>query len=209
MPASVRDIATLALRKLGVLRSGGEPSAADAEAARESLESWYAECIQGGTFGRVANVVVANAGSFDVEPSVHVSATTDGVVVDLPATVPSDHWNTWRPCRDYGWGKHVPIGGEPDVIVPRDKAVVAVTSSTNVNRATYVFDRTVQRWMRTDTLALGDEAPLSARGVDGLASVLAIRLTEQFGSELAGPQTLRSASRYQMALVTNYHDEDC
>ena len=34
MPHSVRDVGTLALKKLGVLRSGGSPSAADAEAAR-------------------------------------------------------------------------------------------------------------------------------------------------------------------------------
>ena len=52
MPHSVRDVGTLALKKLGVLRSGGSPSAADAEAARQSLESLYSEWITQGTFGR-------------------------------------------------------------------------------------------------------------------------------------------------------------
>lgn len=210
MPHSVRDVCTLALRKLGVLRAGGTPTSADAETARLSLESWYAEAITQGTFGRVYNVVVATPQTVTPYPNMHVSATTDDVIVDLPQTVPADYWWTYQPCRDYGWGKFVPLGGDPEVIVPRDKAIVQVTSSTNNTRLTYIFDRTNQRWMRTDTIALEDEAPLSARGIDGLASLLAMRMTEYFGPELLSPITQQSANRYKVALVTNYgNEEDC
>lgn len=209
MPHTVRDVGTLALRKLGVLRSGGEPSAADAEAARQSLESLYSEWITQGTFGRVYNVAITKSGSVTPGHSMHLNVTTDEEVsIDLPATVQRDFWSTWRPCRDYGWGLHVPVGGDPGLNVPRDKSVVIVTDQFGAGRATYVYDGTVQRWMRTDTITLQDEAALSARGMDGLASVLAIRLTEQFGSELAGPQTLRSANSYKTALVCNFGNEE-
>lgn len=209
MPYSVRDVCTLALRKLGVLRAGGVPTSADAETARLSLESWYAEAITQGTFGRVYNVAIIKAGAVTPGHSMHVNVTTDEEVsIDLPATVQRDFWSTWRPCRDYGWGLHVPVGGDPGLNVPRDKSVVIVTDQFGAGRATYVYDGTVQRWMRTDTITLNDEAALSARGMDGLASVLAIRLTEQFGSELAGPQTLRSANSYKTALVCNFGNEE-
>ena len=195
MPHTVRDVGTLALRKLGVLRSGGEPSAADAEAARQSLESLYSEWITQGTFGRVYNVAITKSGSVTPGHSMHVNVTTDEEVsIDLPATMQRDFWSTWR--------------GDLGLNVPRDKSVVIVTDQFGAGRATYVYDGTVQRWMRTDTIKLSDEAPLSARGIDGLASVLAIRLTEQFGSELASPQTLRSANSYRTALVCNFGNED-
>ena len=209
MPHSVRDVCTLALRKLGVLRAGGVPTSADAETARLSLESWYAEAINQGTFGRVYNVAITKSGSVTPGQSMHVNVTTDEEVsIDLPATMQRDFWSTWRPCRDYGWGLHVPVGGDPGLNVPRDKSVVIVTDQFGAGRATYVYDGTVQRWMRTDTITLQDEAALSARGMDGLASILAIRLTDQFGSELAGPQTLRSANSYKTALVCNFGNEE-
>lgn len=207
---TARDVITLSLKKIGVLRSGGEASASDAADALASLASLYEEWISQGAFGRVRDVVVSVAGEATAYPSVHINEMVDGVSIDLPSVVPYDYWYTWRPYRDYGWGLNVPLGGDDGYNVPRDKSVIRITSSENTTRATYIYDGTIQRWMRIDTLDLDGEAPLSARGFDGLASVLAVRLTELFGSELAGPQTLRSANRYSVALVTNYGtEEDC
>lgn len=205
---TARDVINLSLKKIGVLRSGGEASASDAADALASLASLYEEWISQGSFGRVRDVVVNVAGEATAYPSVHINEMVDGVTIDLPSVVPYDYWYTWRPYRDYGWGLNVPLGGDDGNNVPRDKSVVRITSSENTTRATYIYDGTIQRWMRIDNLTLTDEAPLSARGFDGLASVLAIRLTELFGSELAGPQTLRSANRYSVALVTNYGNEE-
>lgn len=205
---TARDVITLSLKKIGVLRSGGEASTSDASDALASLASLYEEWISQGAFGRVRDVVVNVAGEATAYPSVHINEMVDGVTIDLPSVVPYDYWYTWRPYRDYGWGLNVPLGGDDGNNVPRDKSVIRITSSENTTRATYIYDGTIQRWMRIDNLALTDEAPLSARGFDGLASVLAIRLTELFGAELAGPQTLRSANRYSVALVTNYGNEE-
>lgn len=207
---TARDVINLSLKKIGVLRSGGEATASDAADALASLASLYEEWISQGAFGRVRDVVVNLAGTATAYPNVHVNETVSGVTIELPQTVPYDYWYTWRPYRDYGWGLNVPLGGDDGYNVPRDKSVIRITSSENTTRATYIYDGTIQRWMRIDNITLADEAPLSARGFDGLASVLAVRLTELFGSELAGPQTMRSANRYSVALVTNYgNEEDC
>lgn len=206
MPQTVRDVGTRAFRKLGVLRAGGTMSSEDAAEALASLVSLYGEWITGGTFGRVVSFPLSQAGSFTATPNTHINVTVDdAVTVDLPATVPACWWDTWRPCRDYGWGLNVPYGSDPNVAMPRDKSVVRVTDQFGEGRATYVYDGTVQRWMRVDdSLGLTDEAPLSARNADGLAAVLATRLADQYGPELLSPGTVQAANRYRMALVTNY-----
>lgn len=206
---TAREVINLALKKLGVLRAGGEASAADAADGLASLVSLYQEWVSQGTLGRVGSVIVTQPGTATAIPNIHVNETVDGVTIDLPQTVDYWFWDTYSPRRDYGWGLSVPLGGTESIGVPRDKAVVRITSTENETRATYIFDGTIQRWMRIDNLALTDEAPLSARSFDGLASVLAMRLTEYFGAELASPITLQSANRYKSALITNYGTGDC
>lgn len=207
--AACRDIITTSLRKIGVLRAGGEASAADAADALSSLKSFYMERITAGTFGRVWNIPISVGGEVTPRGNDHINIlTADAVTVDPPSLVPYDYWRTWMPCRDYGWGLNVPLGGDDGFNVPRDKAPLIITNEFTEERVTYLYDGTIQRWMRIDNLALTDEAPLSARGADGLASVLAMRLTELFGSELAGPMTMQSANRYLTALATNYGNGD-
>ena len=57
------DIGTRALKKLGVLRAGGEMTAADAADMLASLTSQYMEWVTGGTFGRVYNTPVSSSGT--------------------------------------------------------------------------------------------------------------------------------------------------
>lgn len=206
---TARDVITLALKKIGVLRSGGVATAADAADAMASLASFYQEIITNGSCGRIQDIPITRSGSATTGVNQHINVLTDdAVTLELPATVPYDYWHTWRPGRDYGWGLNVPLGGDDGFNVPRDKSVVRVTDQFGPARATYIYDGTVQRWLRLDTLALSDEAPLSARSFDGLASVLAIRLTELFGGDLASPVTVQSANRYKIALVTNHGNSE-
>lgn len=211
MATTVRDVCTKALRKLGVLRAGGEMRTADAEDARASLQSFYMECISRGTFGRVQSIAFGRAGAFTAGDNQHINVVTEEeVTIDLPSTLPADCWWNWKPWRDYGWGLSVPMGGDPSVRVPSDRSVVMITDQYGAGRATYIYDDTIQRWMRIDTLALEDEAPLSARGADGLSAVLAVRLSEEFGGSLLTPVTLSNANSYKLALVSHYGSgDDC
>lgn len=205
MAKTVRDIGTLAFRKLGILRAGGEMKAADAQEALESLSSYYQECISAGAFGRVRDVPVSSAYTGDAGKNQHINILTEDTVdIELPDTLPACYWAYWVPCRDYGWGLNVPLGDGTGDNVPPDKSVVRITSKYDENRATYLYDGTIQRWLRIDNLTLDSEAPLSARNPDGLASLLAVRLADQFGSDLLSPLTLNAANRFKMAMVTTY-----
>lgn len=214
MPTSVRDIAYLALRKLGVLRAGGEASAADMADASASLSSYYMECINAGTFGKVWNLPLTRDGASTAGVNTHINVLTDeGVTITLPSTVAWDWWGpTYYPYGDYGWPLPAAYYGAENVVMPQDRAVVQVTYQSAAPdaaiRSTYVYDAPVQRWLRIDTLEDTDEAPLSARGPDGLASVLAVRLADQFGAELLSPGTIQAANRYKLSLVSHHGEGD-
>lgn len=209
MATTCRDVVTRAGRKLGLVRAGGELKAADAADMLASLQSFYMESVTGGAFGRVYNIPISAAGTVTAGGNQHINIlTAEAVDVDLPATVPAYHWDTWRPCRDYGWGLNIPLGNDTGENVPRDKSVVNVTSQYGDTRATYVYDGTVQRWLRVDTLTLNDEAPLSARNSEGLASVVAMRVADEFGDTALSALTVQSAVKYKRDLVTNFGNAD-
>lgn len=211
MAVTVRDVCTKAFRKLGVLRAGGEMRTADAEDARSSLQSFLMECVTAGTFGRVRDVLVSQPATLTAGENQHVNVTATGTVtVDLPTTVAADYWAYCNPVGDYGWPLNEAAYYSSEVRAPKDRSVIMVTNKDLPERPAYVFDGTIQRWMRIDTLTLNDEAPLSARNSDGLASVLAVRLADEFGASLLSPGTVQAATRYKTALVLHYGaGEDC
>jgi len=202
MPTLVSDTIRLAFRKLGAIRAGQEVSSSDAADALASLTSLYSEWISAGTFGRVYNIPLMQETELTATANMHYNAVTDeAITITLPSTMAACDCCTWN-YRDYGWC--LPEGYWDGVNVPPDLTVMMVTDSYGVARATYVYDAYVQLWMRVDTILLTDEAPLSGRGADGLASKLAIRLTDQYGEELLTRITISSAASYQMALVSKY-----
>lgn len=206
MAVTCRTIIQRALSKLGVLRVGGEPSAAEAAEGLSVLESMFQEWVNAGTFGRIWPVNVGSAATFDAGGNVHYSVTTpEAVMIELPATMPWNGCWFWRPERDYGWG--LPAWEGWGVNVPQDLTVVSITDQYGFGRATYIYDGPVQRWVKLEGLTLDDEAPLSARNSDGLASVLAIRLSDVYG-ESPQPATIGAASRFRIALVTNHGKPD-
>lgn len=203
---TTRDVINSALRKLGILRAGGSASDGAATDALSSLSSWYQEIITNGTCGRIENIPIGAATTATTGANQHINVLTDEAVnLTLPVTVPYAYWDTWMPCRDYGWGLNVPLGGNSGDNVPPDKSVVRITDQFGFGRATYIYDAPVQRWMRIDALTLDDEAPLSARGPDGLAAVLATRLVAEYGDALLSAATLQAANRYRLALVNSYN----
>lgn len=211
---TIRDVITLALKKLSVIRGSGQPKAQDAADALASLASFYNELISNGTCGRVWAVPVTQAFDGNAGHNQHINIITeDTVEIDLPDLMPWAWCCNWRPSRDYGWGLSIPYNvGER---MPPDMSVVRITSKNDDNRATYLYDAPVQRWMRIDNLNIPDqnavlnrEAPLSSRNMDGLAALLATRIADQFGQDLLSALTLQAANRYKMALVSRYGEAD-
>ena len=213
--ATIRDVVTLALKKLGVIRGGGVPSSQDASDALASLSSFYNELIENGTCGRVWSVPIEQAFEGVAGSNQHINVLTDDAVsIEIPAVMPSDWCGSWRPNRDYGWGLNIPHPASGNN-VPDDLTVVRITDQFGPARATYLYDAPIQRWMRIDDLSIMDantvlnrEAPLSARSPDGLASLLAYRVADQFGDTSLSPLTIRAANTYKSSLALGFGRAD-
>lgn len=209
MAITARETISSALRKVGILRAGGQASDGAATDALSSLSSWYQELITNGTCGRVRDIPVSGPLTATSGAGQHINVLNDeAVTITPPDIVPYYYWDTYMPARDYGWGLNVPLGDDTGENVPTDLSVLRITSKFNNDRATYIYDGTIQRWVRIDNLTLDSETPLSARSPDGVAAVLATRLVDQYGDTLLSVATVQAANRYRLALVSNYNREN-
>ena len=78
----------------------------------------------------------------------------------------------------------------------RDLAAIEVFD--NNGRRAYLWDRT--DWVRIDALEATDRAPLSDRGMNGLAACVAMNYAEEFGAQV-GPGAVKQASSFKYALA--------
>lgn len=79
---------------------------------------------------------------------------------------------------------------------PRD--LVAIEAHDDSGRQVWIWDRTA--WVRIDNLTDSDEAPLSQRGVNGLAACVAVAYAEEFGAEITA-STARQCGSFKAALA--------
>jgi hypothetical protein len=83
---------------------------------------------------------------------------------------------------------------------PYDLSLIeAIESGT---RKVYLYDRT--GWVRIDNLTLDSTAPLSTRGMDGLAAAFALRFVEMFGEGTIGPAMADLGRRF-MGSISGKH----
>lgn len=86
---------------------------------------------------------------------------------------------------------------------PRD--LVAIESFVEGGtRQAHLWDRT--GWVRIDALDVDDEAPLSNRGVNGLAACVAQYYAEEFGAQL-GASIILQARNFRLALSYKFGTE--
>lgn len=188
MAATCRDVVKAALRKLGVADPRQEPTADQGRDALESLKSLYAEWLTSGAFGTLYQT--ATAVDVVAKPGQAILKTAD-VVVTLPTILTED---TDCECRyDYGF-----IHCDPRLM---DMAVVTVASTLNTDIEQWLYSAQTARWVRIDTLELSDIAPLTDRGSDGLAALLAVRIADDYGVSPSA-FTLKAALNFQTSVVT-------
>lgn len=149
-----REAIKRALRMLGVLGKGEEPSADDANDGLSALVTLYADLIGNGTLGALTPVI-ADA---DYEAGENERVVKGAHTITLPTTVTDDCSSEARP--------------------PRNRAVVVIATTTPEHHI-YVAEQAV--WVQTDTLELDDFAPLSS---EGLCARLAASLSVEQGVPL-------------------------
>ena len=172
---TVRDIITDAFRIGGIIGLGEDPKANEADFALTGLQSMFHSWVSSGLFGSMTEVFAAD----DYTAHENERITIDSAVVTIPTTFAED-------------------GTDGDDRAPRELSVIQCVSDTATT--TYIYDR--REWRAIETLALGDECPLSGFGARGLASTLSLELCglPAFGSNPT-PSMVQAARAFKTAVM--------
>ena len=179
--ATVRATVTRAMRKLRLVASGDEPTAAELADGVAVVQGIFDAWAAGGMFGRLDRQL-GNASAY--EPVVLLWESLPGdTSVELPVRL-----------RDPETGDTVP---------PADLSYIEVVDETTGVRKAYLWDARKAAWGRVDALTADSAMPLSGRSAEGLAAVVATRLAEEFGQS-PGPWLVREAGGFLQAMATRY-----
>lgn len=194
MTSTNRDIVRRALRKLGALASGSNPSDAEATDALEILQSQYLNLAQIGALGRIYDVIATADG--DAMENTRVRAD-EGVTVTLPLTygsqtsLPSQYpldWELTGYCCYGDWGARA----------PRNQAVVADALGNY-----WMYKADLGKWVNLSGVTLNSEFPFSEGLANGFAAWLAISLADEYGAQIGAGVQL-DARNLSVAITHNY-----
>lgn len=168
--STAKDIVRRALRLIGELTSGQQPTGAPAADGLERLQGLILDMpglMQNGYWRETAanTAVTAKEG--------HRYTVTAPGVITLPLTVTHDTHT--RP--------------------PRDLAKVQIVGVA-ANKGLWLYSATKAAWGKADGLALGDELPFGTEDDEGLAAQLAVNMSDEYGTTtVLGPRTLAKAQQ--------------
>lgn len=175
-------VITYTMKMTKILASGEEPTADELSDGMVALQGFYDELIGNGTFGRLNDVYVTD--DYEAAEFERVIAPS-GVTVTFPATLDD-----------------LILGGDR---VPRDLSIIETI--VNGTRIVKIWDQTA--WVALLGLVDSDTAPLSGRGVWGLAAAFAASgaFAGMFGAEV-GPDVQFNAKRFLGALSSKMTTQD-
>ena len=177
--STCQEVINTAYRELGIIGDGQRaPSAEQAVDGLEALQSWYIERANGGTFGRLTDLYKSEAYTAKEFERIRKDAA---VTITIPTTITDDP-NT-------------------DERTPHDMALIVVLYQSLAQYSLY--EATVGAWSRLDLLTLAGTAPLSTRGLNGLACCLATSIAAQHGYDIH-PRTVRKADAFMATLTARY-----
>lgn len=175
--ATCSDIIARAFRLARIVAIGDNPTASEEDEGMTVLQSIY---------NRIADTALATsveryeAEAYEAEEGDQVYCLS---TVALPVTV-----------IDNGVERR-----------PLDLSAIRYNENDGDGWQTWISDR--GDWVRVDDLSESDDAPLSARNVEGLSCLVATELAETFGKEV-GAGTMVKARRYQSQLQPRDTDDN-
>lgn len=211
--ATVRATINTALRKLGRLASGREPRPVDQEDAFEAFKGTLRYLITSGAFGRLCETVPLS--DYTARPNERIFVQDDTIVITLPDLVQYGYGGPW----DYG--RPLPYPYSPNqtardyAVPPRDGSVVVIVDQETGVMNDFIYDGTIKQWMGVNSVLLNvtgasvqpmtidSQAPMSTRDPQGLAALLATRIADDWGADLA-PSTIAQAQHFTSSLVSGF-----
>jgi hypothetical protein len=215
--SSCRAVITLALSKLGI--SGGSKPAreADLTLGLTTLTSLYRSLIANGSLGRSRSVVPT--GDYIARPNDRILRQSAMIgEITLPDTVCDDYANR---AYSYYYDDDDDCGDR--VNTPLDGSFVIINDEASGQTQDWMFEAYTSRWISLFDLSLQEYqevlddagnvvqivqpsiAPLSFRDDNGLAAMLAMRLSDHYGAQVS-PVTMKDAGTWLGALITGFGD---
>ena len=182
--ATVREVVTLALRQGRVIGTNGTATAAEAARGLEAFQAQLDQWVADGMFGTLDDIYLEASATAKENKRYLLKAA---VTLTMPSIITGDG-------GDYG------EDGNTSERQPYDLSVVESVTSAGV-RTVKLWDRTA--WVDLLSLTLDSTAPLSTRGLSGLAACIARSYCEMFGREL-GPNTARLAAQFEGSLSRKF-----
>lgn len=180
--ATVLQTLSLALAKLGM--AGRNPTSDDLAA----LQGYYDGLVFSGAFGRMRDLYATD--SYTMREMDRASYDNSAVAT---ATFPDTY--------DYSCFEERPSGAGVSANLRRPHDLVVGSVNEQETTVTYLFDAELGRWIKLNSLALTDTAPLSNRNGDGLACVIATKIEAFYPGCRLTPMTMRSALSFSSALT--------
>lgn len=176
--ATCRDVITGALRKLGELGVGDQPSQQDAATGLAALQNMFDAWATGGMFGPLTDVYKSSA--YAARAGERVRSTTT-------VTLPTYQDETVMDVGDAPYGTNQPV----------DRSLIVVVNPTTGVRQTNLWDAWRGQWVRIEALTLSSECLLSALGKDDLACCLAKSMADEVNASVGAQTELRAAKFVQ------------
>lgn len=168
-----------AMRKLGVLAIGREPTSAQSEDSMEVLSSFYPELVGQGVFGKLYDSYVTDA-TYTAHENERITCDATVTTVTLPTTITEEWWPSQGPIggiSDYGWNNS---SSNAYPRTPRDNSIIQIARSNTSTALTYIYDAPKTDWVALDSLVLASAAPLSERYGEAMKALLAVKLAPHY-----------------------------
>lgn len=167
--ATCRDVIYRAYRLSGIVGVSDDPTAEEAVFGMGALQSLFDDWVVSGMFGRLTDKLVTDDHTALEQQRVVVASGSPTI------TIP----DTYSFCGEVGSDR-----------TPYDLSLIEVQNGATRN--VWIYDR---GWADIAALAIGDACPLSNRGINGLAGVLARSAMGPFTAEVS-PFVAREAMRF-------------
>lgn len=195
MTSTCQTIINRALSKLGIREAGSNPDAADSALGLQGLKSVYRGLITSGALGEMYSVIPVDPTYTAGENERIFRNSEDIETIELPETIAMPVL-----VSDYGMLSYTT--DESSVRPPRDGAVITITDASTDVTVDYIYDGQTFKWRDVEGLSLNDIAPLSRRDENGLASMVAIEIADEFGQQVSD-RTQKAAMLYVNGLTVN------
>lgn len=167
--ANCTAVIKLAMRKLQLIASAAAPTSTEGADYLILLEDMYRSWIEIGVFGFLTDVIAT--ANYEAKENERIRA--DGFSVTRPLTLVDTTTGLSR--------------------APKDMALVVIVTAGQ-EPARHIYDANRGEWVALNGLTLNGEAPLSQRGLDGLACCLAVHIADENGSAVPDATALGQRS---------------